>query len=167
VLFQFERGHQLQYLASRKFGRFELINQSDFDINSYNDIAEEPFDITKEELLDKLKNKTISIKEAILDQRIVSGIGNIYANEILYRSKIHPAKPAMMVTLDEVDLLIKQSKWVLDKAVRMGGTTIDTFESLGHKGEFQQELRVHGKQGEICPLCESVIQKVQHKGRGT
>lgn len=167
VLFQFESGHQLQYHDTRKFGRFELINKSDFDINSYNDIAKEPFDITKEELFDKLKNKTISIKEAILDQRIVSGIGNIYANEILYRSKIHPAKPAMMVTLDEVDLLIKQSKWVLDKAVRMGGTTIDTFESLGHKGEFQQELRVHGKQGEICPLCESVIQKVQHKGRGT
>lgn len=167
VLFVFESGHQLQYHDTRKFGRFELINKSNFDINSYNNLAKEPFDITKFELFEKLKNKTISIKEAILDQRIVSGIGNIYANEILYRSKIHPAKPAMMVNIDEIDLLIKQSKWVLDKAVRMGGTTIDTFESLGHKGEFQQELRVHGKQGEICPLCESVIQKVQHKGRGT
>ncbi len=167
VEFIFESGHKLQYHDTRKFGRFELIDRSNFDISTYNNLAKEPFQITKQELLSKLNNKQITIKEALLDQKIVSGIGNIYANEILYRSKIHPAKPSKMVTIEEVDLLIKQSKWVLDKAIRMGGTTIDTFESLGHKGEFQQELRVHGKQGEICSLCGSTIQKVQLKGRGT
>src|SRR5690606_17244242 len=98
VEFSFTSGHKLQYQDTRKFGRFELIEKAKFNITSYNNLAKEPFEITKQELFDKLSNKSISIKEAILDQKIVSGIGNIYANEILYRSKIHPAKPANMLT---------------------------------------------------------------------
>lgn len=161
------KDHILQYHDTRKFGRFELLDRNTFDINTYNHLGKEPFDLTGDEFYQKIHKRRDSIKEILLNQSIIAGIGNIYANEILYRSKLHPAKPGFMIKPEEADLLIKQSKWVLDKAIRMGGTTIDTFESLGHKGQFQQELMVHGKEGETCPLCDSTIKKVQHGGRGT
>lgn len=169
VVFNLKSGHTLSYQDTRKFGRFELIDiaYKDSYLNSKKGLAKDPKDIDFNDFYKRLKDKRKTIKEVLLDQNIIGGIGNIYANEILNLSKIHPAKKAFLITISEAQTILKYAISVLNTAVLMGGTTIDTFESLGHKGMFQQELNVHGKTGQSCRHCGDTIIKFQLKGRGT
>lgn len=169
VVFKLKSGHTLSYEDTRKFGRFELVDiaYKDTYLNNKKGLARDPKDIDFNDFYTKLKDKRKTIKEVLLDQNIIGGIGNIYTNEILNLSKVHPAKKAFLITMDEARTILKYSISVLDTAVLMGGTTIDTFESLGHKGMFQQELNVHGKTGASCRHCGDIIIKFQLKGRGT
>jgi len=169
VVFKLKSGHTLSYEDTRKFGRFELVDIAfkDTYLNNKKGLAKDPKEIDFNDFYNKIKVKRKTIKEVLLDQNIIGGIGNIYANEILFLSKIHPGKKAFLITIDEARNILKYSISVLDTAVLMGGTTIDTFESLGHKGMFQQELNVHGKTGASCRHCGDTIVKFQLKGRGT
>ena len=104
----------------------------------------------------------------LLDQSIIAGIGNIYDDEILFMSGIHPLRKACDVSLDECEKIINNTKIVLDKAVKLGGTTIRSFTSSeGVHGLFQNELLVHGKGGNNCPTCGRIIEKNKVGGRGT
>ncbi len=169
VEFYLSSGNILSYQDTRKFGRFELIPRSieDTYLRDRKKLAKDPADIDFNDFYQRIIKKNKTIKEILLDQSVIGGIGNIYVNEILYLSKLHPAKKGFMIKKEDAVLLFENTKKVIDKAVLMGGTTIDTFESLGHKGEFQQELNVHGKTGSICKVCGDKIRKVQLKGRGT
>lgn len=169
VVFNLSSGHTLSYEDTRKFGRFELVDikYKDTYLKDIKGLAKDPDTLDLNTFYSSFKQRSKTIKEILLDQSIIGGIGNIYANEILYLSKIHPAKKGFLISKDEAKTLLTNSNLVLNKAIEMGGTTIDTFESLGHKGEFQQELNVHGKTGEICKVCGTKIIKFQLKGRGT
>lgn len=169
VEFILKSGHKLSYHDTRKFGRFELVDikYKDTYLNEYKNLAKDPVDIDLNHFYQSIKSKHKTIKEILLDQSIIAGVGNIYANEILYLAKIHPAKKGFMIKYDEAKTILMYSIKVLEKATLMGGSTIDTFESLGHKGMFQQELNVHGKKGELCKVCLTPIEKFQLKGRGT
>ena len=102
----------------------------------------------------------------MLDQSIVVGIGNIYADEVLYLSKINPYKSCNLLTDKELNNIIKNTKIVLEKAIKLGGTTIKSYTSSeGVHGRFQNELLVHTK--ETCPNCHKKITKVKINGRGT
>ena len=90
-------------------------------------------------------------KQLLLDQEIIVGIGNIYANEILFMAKIHPQKLGKLLTDEEISKIIKYTKVVLEKAISLGGTTIRSYSSSGISGLFQNELLVHTK--EKCPVC--------------
>ena len=103
-----------------------------------------------------------------MDQRIIVGIGNIYADEILFLSKINPLKEANSLSLEELERIIDNTKLVLEKAIEKGGTTIRSYTSLnGIHGLFQQELYVHSKEGQKCLICGSDILKIKVGGRGT
>lgn len=169
VVFNLSSGHTLSYEDTRKFGRFELVDIKDKDtyLKDIKGLAKDPDTLDLDTFYSSFNRRSKTIKEILLDQSIIGGIGNIYANEILYLSRIHPAKKGFLITKDEAITLLENSNIVLNKAIQMGGTTIDTFESLGHKGEFQQELNVHGKTGEFCKVCGTKIVKFQLKGRGT
>lgn len=169
VVFNLESGHTLSYEDTRKFGRFELVDikEKDTYLKDKKNLAPDPIDMDLDTFYDALKHRKITIKEILLDQTVIGGIGNIYANEILYLSKIHPAKKGNLITKKEANTLLKNSIKVLNKAIQMGGTTIDTYESLGHKGMFQQELHVHGQTGKTCQYGHDTIVKFQLKGRGT
>src|SRR5690554_6011539 len=169
VVFNLESGHTLSYEDTRKFGRFELVDikYKDTYLSMVKGLAKDPDKIDFNTFYDGFKNRTKTIKDVLLDQTIIGGIGNIYANEILYLARIHPAKKAFLITEEEAMTILRQTNHVLNKAIQMGGTTIDTFESLGHKGEFQQELNVHGKAGLRCKDCNDTIIKFQLNGRGT
>src|SRR5690554_2698372 len=169
VVFKLKSGHQLSYEDTRKFGRFEIIDIKDKDtyLNRVKNLAKDPKDIDIDTFYDGFRSRSKTIKEILLDQTIIGGIGNIYANEILYLSKIHPAKKGNLITKKEAETLLQKSIKVLNKAIQMGGTTIDTYESLGHKGMFQQELHVHGQTGKTCQYGHDTIIKFQLKGRGT
>ena len=122
----------------------------------------------KDYLYQKIHSKKLPIKTVLLDQSIISGIGNIYDDEILFLSKISPLRKACDVSLEECDSILSNTKKVLDRAVKLGGTTIKSFTSSeGVHGLFQNELMIHGRVGEPCKNCKSLIVKIRVGGRGT
>lgn len=171
ISFTFENNEQLRYQDTRKFGRMHLIEKDDlYKRKPLSELGLEPWDelLTVSYLKEKLKNKKLPIKTTILDQSIITGIGNIYANEILFLSNIYPLKPSNKVNDNELQIIIDNTKEVLEKAIKLGGTTIRSYESSeGVHGNFQDSLYVHGKQNELCSKCSDKIVKIQVNGRGT
>ena len=155
----------------RKFGKMYLINKDDtYLVKPLCDLGLEYDDemLNSDYLISKFKNKKLPIKTVLLDQSIITGIGNIYDDEILFMSKISPFRRACDITKDECDRIIKNTRIVLEKAITLGGTTIKSFTSSeGVHGLFQNELLVHGKGGQRCCNCNSVLLKTKINGRGT
>ncbi len=171
VIFNFSDETELRYLDSRKFGKMHLIEKKDaYNQKPLNELGLEPWDdnLTISYLKEKYKNKKLPIKTVILDQSIIVGIGNIYADEILFLSNINPLKKASLLNDDELLNIIKYTKEILEKAILNGGTTIRSYESSeGVHGKFQQSLLVHNRENEDCPNCKNKIIKIKVGGRGT
>lgn len=171
VVFTFADNSQLRYQDTRKFGRMHLIEKDDiYNRKPLNELGLEPFDehLTVTYLKNKFKNKKLSIKTVILDQSIIVGIGNIYANEILFLCKINPLKKASLLNDNELNLLIVNTQKVLKQAIIDGGTTIRSYTSSeGVHGKFQQNLLVHMKENQKCLNCDETIIKIKVNGRGT
>lgn len=171
IIFKLDSGEELRYRDTRKFGRMLLIEKD--NINECKQIKElglEPWDdnLTSNYLLEKYKSKRLPIKTLLLDQSIITGIGNIYADEILFLSKINPLKVASTLTNKECKSIIVNTRSILEKAIELGGTTIKSYESSeGVHGRFQNNLLVHNKNGEMCPNCGYPITKIVVGGRGT
>ena len=156
----------VRYHDTRKFGRMILIKNLK-DYKSLNKVGKEPFDITKEELKNNLKSK-LPIKELLLDQSVMAGLGNIYVNEVLFASKINPLRLGETITLDECQIIINNSVRILNKAIKYGGTTIKSYtSSLGVTGHYQDYLMVHKKEGEPCKICNTKIINIKVGGRST
>ena len=170
VEFIFDDNMCLRYKDTRKFGKMHLLKKDELYLRKpLNELGKEPWDETLniEYLKEKYKNKKNAIKTVILDQTIIVGIGNIYADEILFLSKINPYKKTNELTDIEINDIIKYTKIVLDKAINLGGTTIKSYESSeGVHGRFQNELLVHNNINN-CPNCATKIEKVRIGGRGT
>ena len=171
VIFNFSDETELRYLDSRKFGKMNLLEKKDaYNQKPLNELGLEPWDynLTISYLKEKYKNKKLPIKTVILDQSIIVGIGNIYADEILFLSNINPLKKASLLNDDELLNIIKYTKEILEKAILNGGTTIRSYESSeGVHGKFQQNLLVHNRENENCPNCKNKIIKIKVGGRGT
>ena len=171
VIFYLDDEEELRYMDTRKFGKMYLIDKEKINnIGPLKDLGLEPWDekLTINYLLNKYSKKKLPIKTVLLDQTIIVGIGNIYADEILFLSKINPLKISNTINEGEALKIIKYTKDVLDKAIKMGGTTIRTYSSVdGVHGLFQNELLVHGKDKGICPVCSEKIEKIKVGGRGT
>lgn len=155
----------------RKFGKMYLIDKDDtYNVKPLSDLGYEYNDkyLTKEYLYEKIHNKKLPIKTVLLDQSIITGIGNIYDDEILFMSLINPNRRACDISLEECQKIINNCQIVLEKAIKLGGTTIKSFTSSeGVHGLFQNELLVHGKAGGKCPNCGNTILKTRIGGRGT
>ncbi len=109
-----------------------------------------------------------AIKSVIMEQQAVVGVGNIYATESLYLSGIHPATPANKISYDQIVILVAHIKTILQKAIKLGGSTLRDFTVAdGQTGYFQQTLNVYGRQGEICPHCDSVLENIKLNGRAS
>lgn len=171
VTFDLDSGEELRYRDTRKFGKMYLIKKEDINnVGPLKDLGLEPWDdnLNSDYLIDKYKKKRLPIKSVLLDQSIIVGIGNIYADEILFLCGINPLKSSCDITTEEADNIIKNTRIVLEKAIKMGGTTIRTYSSVdGVHGLFQQELLVHGKDKGNCPTCKTKIDKIRVGGRGT
>ncbi|MFI3307387.1 MAG: DNA-formamidopyrimidine glycosylase [Mycoplasmatota bacterium] len=161
---------KLLYQDTRKFGKMHLIKKEDlFKEKPIKDLGYEPWDseLTSKYLKEKYKKKNIPIKTVLLDQSIITGIGNIYADEILFLCQISPLRKASELTKKDLNNIISFTRKVLEKAIKEGGTTIRTYSSDGVHGRFQQSLYVHNKLGRKCLLCSSPIEKTRVGGRGT
>jgi formamidopyrimidine-DNA glycosylase len=155
---------KLVYNDPRRFGFFEIIKDPQSLEKRLNKLGPEPFSFkfSFEYICNNLKNKKKNIKNFLIDQKFVSGIGNIYASEILFLSKIHPEKKANLLEEKECKEILKNSKFVLLKAIYKGGSSIRDFQNTsGQKGDFQKEFRVYGREGLNCkrPKCKGIIKK--------
>lgn len=170
VVFQFNDS-ELRYHDTRKFGRMYLIDKDVLETSRpISELGLEPWDknLTVSYLKDKYKNKRLPIKTALLDQSIIAGIGNIYADEILFLCKINPLRKSCELTDNDLENIIKYTKDILARAIKLGGTTIKSYESSrGVHGLFQNELLVHSCENKPCKECHSIIVKTVVGGRGT
>lgn len=170
VVFYFDDGNKLCYDDSRCFGIMKLSNEK--DILKEKEIAKlglEPFDIKDPNYLyQKTKNKNIPIKTFLLDQSVMAGLGNIYVDEVLFKTKIHPLNKPSSLTIDDCKNIIDNSIITLNKAIKAGGSTIKSYHpGKGIDGNFQVQLQVYGKKGEPCPICQHPLRKIKVNGRGT
>jgi formamidopyrimidine-DNA glycosylase len=160
------------YNDPRRFGYFEIIQNFELLKNKINKFGPEPFSVkfNFDYLHSFLKNKEKNIKNFLLDQRFVSGIGNIYASEILYLSKIKPDKKAKNLTKKELKKILINSKKVLSKAINKGGSSIKDFKNIsGLEGEYQKDFKVYQRAGLKCKRfnCEGIIKKKNISNRST
>ena len=172
VEFKLEDEGSLKYEDVRKFGTFHLYAKG---INlettpSFKVLGLEPWDEVFDFVYVKnfLKGKKMPIKSMLLSQKLVTGLGNIYVDEVLFASKIHPLKISGELTDGEIHNIIEHTQTILAKAIEYKGTTIKTFTSShGMTGEFQNFLKVHTKYGDKCQDCQAIIVKTKVGGRGT
>lgn len=170
VIFSLSNGKELRYLDVRKFGKMSLVDKDKaYDHPSLNSLGPEPNEqLTAEHLKHFLEKRKRSIKACLLDQKMVAGIGNIYADEILFASGVHPERQAHTLSSKEVNQLKKSIINIMEKAVLAGGTTIRTYaNAFGNVGSYQNQLRVYGKEGEPCSHCDTLIMKIKVAQRGT
>ena len=169
VVFTLNKEKELRYNDTRKFGKMYLVKKDELENTPISKLGLEPWDkeLTPKYLKEKL-NKKKAIKTLLLDQSIIVGIGNIYADEILFLSKINPETQGCNLTNKNLQDIIDNTRITLEKAIASGGTTIHSYTSVdGIHGRFQQELLVHNKKGEPCPKCQTEILKIVVNGRGT
>ena len=170
VVFHLDNGHKICYDDSRCFGILKLSTEDKY--LSETEIAKlgpEPSEIVEiDSIFNKVKESNHPIKEIITDQSIIAGIGNIYADEILYACKLHPLTPGKFVTRDNWIDIVKNATEILDKAIKLGGSTIKSYHpGKDLDGSFQRELLAYGKVGEKCPRCGQEFVFIKVNGRGT
>ena len=160
------------YNDPRRFGFFEIIKNHQDLKKRFKLMGPEPFSdkFNLNYLVNYFKNKNKDIKSFLLDQRFVSGIGNIYASEILFASKINPFKKAKRLNKNECLNIILNSKKILQQAINKGGSSIRDFKDiLGNKGNFQKEFKVYQQEGAHCKRtkCKGIIKKKITSNRST
>lgn len=169
VIFKFKSHKELRYHDVRKFGTIHLLDKMDYEnVYPINQLGPEPKDIKLDTFYQTLKHKRIPIKSALLDQHIISGLGNIYVDETLFHARIYPTKLTCDLSKEDCKRIIEAATLVLEKAVKLGGSTIRSYtSSLGVHGRFQNELMVHMRKSLPCPVCGTEIIKLKVGGRGT
>jgi formamidopyrimidine-DNA glycosylase len=171
VIFHFKDGSELRYRDVRKFGTMHLYKKGEeFLKPPLIDLGPEPFseEFTKHYLAKKLEKTNRKVKPALLDQKIFVGLGNIYVDEALFRSGIHPERLANTLNEEEISRLHQEIIDTLSEAVEKGGSTIRSYvNSQGEIGMFQLELYAYGRKGEECKKCGTPLEKTTVGGRGT
>ncbi len=171
LIFTFKDNTYLSYDDTRKFGIMYLSKENEYkELEMIKKLGIEANKVKNSDLpiLYKKFNKNKVIKELLLDQTILCGIGNIYADETLYASKINPLTKGKDLTQNDINNIVKNAKIILDKAILEGGSTIHSFHpSEGVDGKFQALLKCYGKEGELCPECSTTFHKTFVGGRGT
>ena len=165
-------GLKVIYNDPRRFGFFKFIENKEALIERFNHLGPEPFfkNFDLKYLLKYFLNKKKDIKSFLLDQKFVSGIGNIYASEILFLCKINPTTSAMKLSKQDCKNIILFSKKVLNRAIKKGGSSIRDFKNItGKSGNFQKEFRVYQRENLSClrSKCNGKIQKIFMSNRST
>jgi len=169
VTFVLSNGRYLHYNDVRLFGRLQVVD----DLNKLpymRRIGPEPLDrkFNAKALAAILHQRQKPIKNLLLDHTCVAGIGNIYASEILFESRIRPERPAVSLTAAEVKRLYQATVAVLNRAIRSRGTSMYTFrDAQDRKGNFIRQLKVYGRDEDPCPRCRGAINRIWLAGRST
>ena len=168
----FFKNIKLVYNDPRRFGYFQFFNDFNSLKKKFKSYGPEPFNkkFNLKYLINYFKNKDKNIKNFLLDQNFVSGIGNIYASEILYLSKINPSIPAKYLKKNQCKNIVINSRKILRNAIKKGGSTIRDFKNTkGDQGNFQKEFKVYGRDKQKCKRfsCSGTINKITQSNRST
>lgn len=169
IYIHFVGGLRLAYRDPRRFGVFEFIPKGETH-PSLRGLGPEPLEknFNSDYLAQALSRKDLPIKAAIMDQKIVVGVGNIYACEALFMAGINPLKPSRKVSLEKLDDLVKEIKKVLKRSIKLGGSSISDFAKAdGKNGYFQNTFKVYGRSSEPCVACEQHLVSRVVSGRNT
>jgi len=159
---------KLVYRDVRKFGRFELLPGSRTDFIRDRRLGPDALNVGSDSLYERLHRTGRGLKAALLDQRLLAGLGNIYTDEVLFRERLSPLRRSDSLSRQQVRSLAKSIRTVLRAALRRRGTSIsDYVDPGGRRGGFQFVLKVYGRQGEACPRCGGAIVRTLVAGRGT
>lgn len=154
---------ELRYHDPRRFGCILWLDEHS-QTKLIDTLGPEPLSdaFNADYLANKLKNKNIAAKVAIMDNHVVVGVGNIYATESLFNLGIHPAQPASSLTREQVEKLVIEVKRILKQAIDLGGSTLrDYTNAMGENGYFQQTLLAYGRAGEMCVNCETTLENLK------
>ncbi len=166
-----DEGSELRFNDSRRFGAVLVLPPGgEHEAECFQNQGPEPFSnaFSAEYLAHRAHSRTMPVKLFLMDGRVVAGIGNIYANEILFAIGIHPATPAAEVSRKEWQEVVRHSRMILKKAIKAGGSTISDFlNANGEKGYFQLSLNVYNRLGTPCSACKTPIEKTVMGGRAT
>jgi formamidopyrimidine-DNA glycosylase len=169
LIFWLDDGKQLALSDLRKFAKVEMANSRDIEESAeLKGLGPDPLErsFTFSRFAEVLKKKKGKIKQALMDQTIISGIGNIYSDEILWEAKIHPFKETSELKRGELRKIFKAMKEVLRKAVKLRGESFSDFRDLeGKKGYFDKARKVYRREGEKCPRCGTKIERKKIGGR--
>jgi formamidopyrimidine-DNA glycosylase len=163
-------GSDVTYRDVRRFGTWLLVEPSELDTYLAARLGEEPLarGFGPAALATRLANRRAPLKAALLDQRTLAGLGNIYVDEALWRARLHPLRPANSLDADEVRALHRGIRAALRMGIaRQGATLRDYAQPDGTRGSMQHEFKVYGREGEPCDRCGTPIAKTRAGGRGT
>jgi formamidopyrimidine-DNA glycosylase len=163
-------GSDVSYRDIRRFGTWLLVDDEELEPYLAERIGSEPLQSSfgRAALAKRLAGRRAPIKAALLDQRTVAGLGNIYADEALWRARIHPLRPAGGLNPPEIARLHRGIRDALRMGISRQGATLSNYATPdGERGGMQDEFRVYGRAGEPCPRCGTPIEKIRAAGRGT
>jgi formamidopyrimidine-DNA glycosylase len=165
-----DNGLEMRFNDTRRFGSIQVFGSEKTAAEFFGTLGPDPFweSFTATYLAELAKARNQPVKNFLMDNRIVTGIGNIYASEILFASRINPTTPARALTAEEWQKIVVNSRTILAAAIDCGGSTIaDYVNSSGEKGYFQTRLKVYGRDNEPCPDCRAAISHVRLGGRAS
>jgi len=170
VVLHLEDGTRLVYSDPRRFGMMDLVETSGLDQHKLlRDLGVEPLGngLSAGYLAAKFKGKAAPLKAALLDQRIIAGLGNIYVCEVLYRAKLSPKRKAGSVKTDKLEEMVRHIRDILNEAILAGGSTLQDFQHTdGGQGSYQQRFAVYDREGEAC-ACGGTIKRIVQSGRSS
>jgi formamidopyrimidine-DNA glycosylase len=161
AILKLSSGRELRFVDPRRFGRLSVIEK-------FAAPGSEPLQTSFEDFAKLFRMRKTPIKSALLNQKLLSGVGNIYADEALFRAKVRPRRRASSLTRGELKRLHSVLRKVLNQAIRLGGSSIsDYVDANGDEGFFQLKHRVYGREGKPCLVCKGPIKRIVIAGRSS
>jgi len=161
AILKLKSGRELRFVDPRRFGRLSVTKSAEFG-------GIEPLEIDVDRFTKLFRGRKTPIKSALLNQKLLRGVGNIYADESLFRTGIRPRRRAASLTRDQLGKLNAAVKAVLKEAIALGGSSIsDYVDADGEEGFFQLQHRVYGREGEPCLVCKTPIKRIVIAGRSS
>src|SRR6184192_317895 len=160
-------GRELRYTDARRFGRIAYLTEVPLE-QELTRFGADPLEIGKEEFVKRIRERHARIKALLLDQSVLRGVGNIYADESLWRAKIHPSQLGAKLTCRQAETLWRALQEILRKAIVLRGSSISDFlDAEGEPGEYQRRHRAYGREGKACQRCKTVIRRGMVAGRSS
>jgi formamidopyrimidine-DNA glycosylase len=164
LLAKLASGRELRFIDPRMFGKLSVHLQS----GGFDPGGVEPLEVSEERFVTLFRGRKTPIKSALLNQKLLRGVGNIYADESLFRAGIRPRRRAASLTREQLGKLHRAVREVLSEAIALGGSSIsDYVDADGEEGFFQLQHRVYGREGEPCQVCGTAIRRVVLAGRSS
>ena len=161
-------GREVRFVDPRRFGRLAVVKRTAEDADGFRAQGDEPLESQAKRFVELFRGRKTPIKSALLNQKLLSGVGNIYADESLFRAGIRPRRRAASLTKDQLRKLHSAVQEVLREAIALGGSSVSDYVNAdGEEGFFQLQHRVYGREGEPCLVCHTPVKRVVIAGRSS